>query len=237
MTLLEIRGPGSADPMAARGYTFSEAAEGGIVAEVGILILDDDITSQRALKHVLDSEGSRVRIVDHSSHAMAELATGTWDLAIVNVAQLDMQGPVFATLKELVQSDAALLGQDGLARKRFRALFLVPLMGSKEVPLVLEREGLPYAFKPYHLHDFLQKVSELLVESGAISQPIRSVEGFNRKKRRGLRSGDPRSGQKMFASREDYHMTEEELAEFERQEKEEAERKKRDKQILNRDQI
>lgn len=205
--------------------------------EVGILILDDDITSQKALKHVLDSEGSRLRIVAHSSHAMAELASGMWDLAIVNVAQLDMHGPVFATLKELVQSDAALPGQAGPSGKRFRALFLVPLMGSKEVPLILEREGLPYAFKPYHLHDFLQKVSELLLESGAISQPIRSVEGFGQMKRRGIRPGDARSGQKMFASREDYHMTEEELAEFERQEKEEAERKRRDKQILNREQL
>jgi PleD family two-component response regulator len=30
------------------------------VAEVGILIIDDDVVSQRALKNVLDSEGWRV---------------------------------------------------------------------------------------------------------------------------------------------------------------------------------
>jgi PleD family two-component response regulator len=209
------------------------------VAEVGILILDDDIASQRALKLVLDSEGWRVRIVAQASHAMVELASGAWDLAIVNVALLDMDGPLFATLKELVHADANVHEQAfenaeaGTRAKRIRALFLVPLMGSKEVPLVLEREGLPYAFKPYHLHDFLQKVSELLLESGATTEAIRSVEGFDRKKRRSER--DPRSSQKMFASREDYQMTEEELAEFERQEKEEAERKKRDKQLLNRE--
>src|SRR5579864_6662424 len=104
-------------------------------------------------------------------------------------------------------------------------------MGSKEVPLILEREGLPYSFKPYHLHDFLQKVSELLLESGAIAEPLRSVEGFaTKKRRRDLRSREAHSIKKMFASREDYQMTEEELAEFERQEKEEAERKKRAKQ-------
>ena len=38
----------------------------------------------------------------------------------------------------------------------------------------------------------------------------------------------------MFASREDYQMTEEEMADYERQEKEEEERKKRAKQLLNR---
>jgi PleD family two-component response regulator len=212
------------------------------VAEVGILVIDDDIATQRSLKLVLDSEGWRVRIVAHPSHALAELAANTWDLAIVNTALLDMQGPVFLTLKELAQSDASRLdsaaSQGGqAARKHFRTLFLVPLMGSKDVPLILEREGLPYSFKPYHLHDFLQKVSELLLESGAISEPIRSVEGFASKKRsRDLGSSrDSHGGKKMFASREDYQMTEEELAEFERQEKEEDERKKRARQILNRE--
>ena len=38
---------------------------------------------------------------------MAELATGSWDLVIVNVALLDMQGPIFSTLKELAQADMA----------------------------------------------------------------------------------------------------------------------------------
>lgn len=208
------------------------------MSEVGILIIDDDIASQRALKLVLDSEGWSVRILAQASHAMAELATGSWDLAIVNVALLDMQGPVFHTIKELAQAETAQPGQAGDGdgapgeSRRFRALFLVPLMGSKEVPLMLERDGLPYVFKPYHLHDFLQKVSELLIESGALAEPLREVEGFaSKKRRRDLRSvRDSHSSRKMFASREDYQMTEEELAEFERQEKEEAERKKRAKQ-------
>ena len=223
-------------------YTARAGSSGGIVSEVGILILDDDIASQRSLKLVLDSEGWNVRIVEQPSHTLAELATGAWDLAIVNVALLDLQGPVFVTLRELVQADLGARRQadstqeiDG-RKKRFRALFLVPLIGSKEVPLLLEREGLPYSFKPYHLHDFLQKVSELLLESGAITQPLRGVEGFASKRRnRDGRSRDAHSSKKMFASREDYQMTEEELVEFERQEREEAERKKRDKQLLNRD--
>jgi PleD family two-component response regulator len=210
------------------------------VPEVGILIIDDDIVSQRALKLILDSEGWRVRIVAQASQAMAELASGSWDLAIVNAALLDMRGPIFATLRELAQADvtapqtSAAPPESVRPGKRFRILFLVPLMGSKDVPLILERDGLPYSFKPYHLHDFLQKVSDLLFESGAIAEPIRSMEGFERKKRRrDLRSPrDSHGGKKMFASREDYQMTEEELAEWERQEKEDDERKKRAKQLL-----
>jgi CheY-like chemotaxis protein len=209
------------------------------VAEVGVgvLIVDDDVSSQRALKLVLDSEGWRVRILGQASEAMAELATGRWDLVIINAAMLDMRGPIFMTLKELAQADVAAPVPDSSSEeivgavKRFRALFLVPLMGSKDVPLILEREGLPYSFKPYHLHDFLQKVSDLLFEGGSIAEPIRSFEGVQRKKGRGVRlSRDAHSSKKMFASREDYQMTEEELAEFERQEREEAERKKRAKQ-------
>jgi hypothetical protein len=110
-------------------------------------------------------------------------------------------------------------------------------MGSKEVPLILEREGLPYSFTPYHLHDFLQKVSDLLLESGAVSEPLRSVAGFERKKRRREigSARDVYGSKKMFASREDYQMTEEEMAEYERQEREEDERKKRANQLLNRE--
>jgi DNA-binding response OmpR family regulator len=211
------------------------------VSEVGILIVDDDLANQQALKLVLDSEGWRVRILAQPSQAMAELATGMWDLAIVNAALLDMSGPIFATLKELAQANIATSGHttsdsvEPPRGKQFRVLFLVPLMGSKEVPLILEREGLPYAFKPYHLHDFLQKAGDLLLESGAIAQPIRGMESFARKKRR----RDPHSsqaGKKMFASREDYQMTEEEMAEYERQEREEEEeRKKRAKPAFNRE--
>jgi CheY-like chemotaxis protein len=213
------------------------------VPEVGILIIDDDVASQRALQLILDSEGWRVRIVPFASQAMSELATGRWDLAIVNVTLLDMAGSIFSTLTELAQAHIP-APESGVAwqgrqpsPKRFRALFLVPLMGSKEVPLLLEREGLPYSFTPYHLHDFLEKVSELLLESGAISEPLRSVSGLDHKKRGrdGRPNRDFHGSQKMFASREDYQMTEEEMAEFERQEQEEDERKKRAKQLLHRE--
>lgn len=233
------------------------------MAEVGILIIDDDIVSQRALKHVLDSEGWRVRIVPLASHALLELASGQWDLVIVNVALTDTRGPLYAILKELAQADTTEPQETPenvpesseempqlqpteeipeaavavVAKRRLRVLFLVPLLAAKHVQPVLEQEGLPYSPKPYHLHDFLEKVSELLLEAGAISEPIRSMGSLSAGKKR-VRARrvarDSRRGT-MFASREDYQMSEEELVEWEKQEEEE--RKKREKEKKEREHL
>jgi CheY-like chemotaxis protein len=208
------------------------------VSEVGILIVDDDVTSQRALKGVLDSEGWRVRIVSKAALALEELATGNWSLAIVNVALADVRGPLFAILRELAQADTlSPEGEPEIPRKRIRALFLVPVLMARDVQPLLEQEGLPYSLKPYPLNDFLEKVSELLVETGAIADPIRGIGGFRlvrRRPRNHRSSRDNRRGA-MFASREDYQMTEEEMAEFERQEEEE--RKKREKALKDREHL
>ena len=227
------------------------------MAEVGILIIDDDIVSQRALKNILDSEGWRVRIVPLAAHALGELASGEWSLVIVNIALANPRGPLFAILRELAQAEAdapevhpveahpdalsvnTVVAGNGNSRKRIRVLFLAPPEFAKHTLPVLERESLPYLLKPYHLHDFLEKVSELLVEAGAIAEPIRSISGggFSTvKKRRQARtkSRDARRGT-MFASREDYQMSEEEMAEFERQEEED--RKKREKEQKEREHL
>jgi PleD family two-component response regulator len=210
------------------------------VAEVGILIIDDDIVSQRALKNVLDSEGWRVRIVPLASHAMAELATGEWNLVIVNVALTDVRGPLFSILRDLAQGEADApegANVDAAKPKRIRVLFLVPLLASKDVLPVLESDGLPYSLKPYHLHDFLEKVSELLLEAGALAEPIRGIGDFNagRRRQRSRRQGQSTRRNAMFASREDYQMTEEEMVEFERQEEED--RKKREKAQKDREHV
>jgi hypothetical protein len=108
------------------------------------------------------------------------------------------------------------------------------LLAAKQAQPILEQEGLPYSLKPYHLHDFLEKVSELLVESGALAEPIRSMGDFSalkKRQRKILNSRDSRRGT-MFASREDYQMSEEELLEFEKQEEEQ--RKKREKELHDR---
>jgi CheY-like chemotaxis protein len=210
------------------------------VTQVGILIVDDDITSQRALKSIFDAEAWRVGIVPVASEALTELATGSWNLAIVNVALADVRGPLFAILRELALAEPPAQAQEEgveTTRKNLRVLYLVPTLMAKHVLPVLEREGLPYSLKPYHLNEFLEKVSELLVEGGAISEPIRSIGSLitNRPRRQRNRFGREVRKGAMFAPREEYQMTEEEMAEFEREEAED--RKKREKALKDREHL
>jgi DNA-binding response OmpR family regulator len=210
------------------------------VTQVGILIIDDDEASQSALRQVLDSEGWKVHIVPLANQALGELASGEWKLVIVNVAMTGLDGPLFSTLRELALAPPLEAGAT-----RVRVLFLVPELAGAEAQPVLEREGLPYTLKPFHLNDFLEKVSDLLLETNAISAPIRRIRydpnardhgtGSDRRFLHERRSGpDRRSGRdrretSMFAARADYMMSEEEILEFEKQEEEE--RKKKQKKV------
>jgi DNA-binding response OmpR family regulator len=202
------------------------------MSDVNILIIDDDSASQHALQQVFDSEGWRVSVVPIPSEAMRELARGRWTLVVVNVALADLTGPLFATLKTLAQAEA----EPGKNQKLLRVLFLVSALAARWAQPVLEREGLPYVMKPIHLHDFLEKVSDLLIEAKAIPRPIRDTRlpaAGKERRQKDRRAGSERRRGQMFASREDYMMTEEEIADFEKQE--EAERKKRHEEEKKRD--
>ena len=98
--------------------------------------------------------------------------------------------------------------------------FSMPEMTGGQYLAPLEASHLPYVIRPYHLHDFLEKVSDLLVEVKAIEAPIRQVRhefgSMQKKKKQAARSTS------MFASRESSSYTDEELAEYERQESESA---------------
>jgi len=85
---------------------------------------------------------------------LAELKTGEWSLVIANVALTGLDGPAFVTLRELATVPAA----DG---GRVRVLYLVPELSSGQYIVQLEAARLPYVLRPYHLHDFLEKVSDL----------------------------------------------------------------------------
>ena len=88
----------------------------------------------------------------------------------------------------------------------------------------LERERLPYVARPFHFHDFLEKVSDLLFEVHAIAVPLRQVSyefgGARKKKAEASRNNS------MFSSRSDFSYTEEEVAEYERQESASSKRHK-----------
>lgn len=185
--------------------------------QVGILILDDDYESRETLRQVLDSEGWRVRIAPDTKLLFSELKSGEWSLVIANIALAGVDSPAFVTLREL----ASVSSEDG---GRIRVLYLVPEMTGSLYFSALEQARCPYVVRPFHLHDFLEKVSDLLVEIKAIEAPIRQVRrefGALRKKKK--QTGRSTS---MFASRDSYVYTDEELAEYERQEAEETKTKR-----------
>ncbi len=177
--------------------------------QVGILVLDDNVQGSSAVKQILDSEGWRVRVVSDTKMLLAELKTGEWSLVIANVVLTGVDGHAFVILRELASVPAA----DGA---RIRVLYLIPEASSSQYLAHLEAARLPYVLRPYHLHDFLEKVSDLLVEVKAIEGPIRQVRhefgALRKKKRLAAKSNS------MFASRDSFSYTDEELAEYEKQE-------------------
>ena len=191
--------------------------------QVGILVLDDNAPGGSAIKQILDSEGWRVRIVADTQMLMAELKTGEWSLVIADVVLTGVEGPAFVTLRELASVSPA----DG---GRVRVLYLVPELSSGQYVVQLEAARLPYVLRPYHLHDFLEKVSDLLVEVKAIEGPIRQVRhefgALRKKKKLASRSNS------MLASRDSFSYTDEELAEYEKQEGE-ASKSRRNKPRVN----
>lgn len=181
--------------------------------QVGILILDDDDQNHGALRQILDSEGWRVRLVQDPKLLLAELRSGEWSLVIANIALAGINTPVFITLRELTSVSYEEGG-------RIRVLYLVPDLTGSQFVSALEIARAPYVVRPFHLHDFLDKVSDLLVEVKAIEGPIRQVRhefgAMRKKKRQAARSNS------MFASRDSYSYSDEELAEYEKQESEES---------------
>ena len=181
-----------------------------------ILIIDDDATSQAALQLILDSEGWKVKVQPLASEILNELAHEEWTLLLANVALTGMSGPTFATLRDLAQATVLEAG-----RRRVRVLFIVPELIAPHAQPILEYEHVPYALKPFHMHDFLEKVGDLLMEAGAIPKPIRQVRlayaGPDRRGKDRRKSRDRRETP-MFAARDDYYMTEEEITEYEQQE-------------------
>jgi hypothetical protein len=144
-----------------------------------------------------------------------------------------LTGPVYLTLRELALAPA---GEDG--KVRARVLFLVPEALAMEARPALEQERLPYVLKPFQFNDFLEKVSDLLMETDSLATPIRRVRhdaseaDRKRKESRAGQESAVRQSQRdtsMFAKRDAYVMTEEEIAEFENSEKEEREHKRKKK--------
>ncbi len=186
--------------------------------QVGILVLDNDPHGASAVKQVLDSEGWRVRVVPDAKMLLSELKSADWSLVVANAAAMDLESPAFFTLREI-----ATVPQE--AGGRIRALFVIPETGERQFTQQIEAARLPYVVRPYHLHDFLEKVSDLLVEIKAIEAPIRLVRrefgALRKQKKQASRLNS------MFAARDTFSYTEEEIAEYEREEAQAARNKRK----------
>jgi DNA-binding response OmpR family regulator len=179
--------------------------------QVGILVLDNDPSGQGALRQILDSEGWRVRIVPDTKLLLAELKTGEWSLVVANAALIGLDSPLFVTLRELSSFSA----EEGA---RLRVLYILPELSGGQYVAPLEAAKLPYVVRPFHLHDLLEKVSDLLVEVKAIEAPLRQVRHeFGQIRKKKQKDGRTNS---MFAARDSFSYTDEELAEYEKQESE-----------------
>jgi len=186
--------------------------------QVAILVLEEDTENAEAVRQLLDSEGWRVLIVTDSNLLLNELRNGEWTLVVANVAVTGAESAAFITLQEL----ASVPAEEG---GRIRVLFIVPEMADIKYVQLLEQARLPYVARPFNFHDFIQKVSDLLFEVHAIAVPLRQVSrefGVVRKKKQDASRGN----NSMFASRESYSYSEEEVAEYERQEASSSKRHK-----------
>jgi DNA-binding response OmpR family regulator len=197
------------------------------VENVGILVIDDDASSQAAMRQVLGSEGWLVEGAASTGQAFKELATGKWKLVLANTGITGTRGALFVTLRELAQPP------EGEATKaHVRVLFVVPEASAAQATPLLEEEHLPYVVKPFTFHDLLERVSDLLMETEAIGTPLRKVkqEGLKSTRRSRHAGRDPgRDGARntgMFSSH-DYQWSEEELAEYEQQETEALRKRKK----------
>jgi DNA-binding response OmpR family regulator len=191
--------------------------------QVGLLVLESDPGSSAALKQILDSEGWRVRIVEDLRMLHVELKTAEYSLLIANIALIGLDSPTFHVLKEL----GGVSAEDG---GKIRTLFVIPELNGSQFIGHLEAARLPYVLRPFHLHDFLEKVSDLLVEVKAIAAPLRMTRyefGEARKKKKQVSRTTS-----MFASRDSYSYTEEEIAEYEKAESESS-RMRRNKPRTN----
>jgi DNA-binding response OmpR family regulator len=178
---------------------------------VGILVLDGDARSSGALHQILDSEGCRVRVATDVALLTAELKTGEWSLVIANAALSGVDTPLFYTLRELGNVPAEEGG-------RLRVLYIVPELTEAQFIAPLELARLPYVVRPFHLNDFLEKVSDLLMEVKAIDSPLRQVRHeFTGKRKKKQKAGRANT---MFAARDSFSYSEEEIAEYERLERE-----------------
>lgn len=180
------------------------------MSAVRVLIIDNDEATSRTVAWVLGGEGWLIDVVACPEEAFQRLRRGGWHLVVADFTTCGASEQLFEFLKELA-----------VAGGPVRVLFLVPALIAYCARPQLEALQVPYAIIPLRLADFLEQVSDLLIEAGAIRHPLCRVrELAHEYSPPACRRVHTDSGSAMFASRDGYFdYDEEELRRFEEEEK------------------
>lgn len=183
------------------------------MSTIRVLVIDESEAGRRTVASALGAEGWLIQGAASAEEALKRLLGERWDLVVANYSTSAARGPLFELLKELA-----------MAEGRVRVLFLVPTVIADCTRPHLDWHQVPYAITPIRLTDFFERVSELLLEAGALRQPIRRIrEGAPLARRRAARRTSSGHGRAMFAPRDAYfnydNYDEDDLRAFEEEEK------------------
>lgn len=195
--------PGRSQPDKARGV-------------VNVLVVGEDEQMRTLLGVMLERRGWHIELAESESAGLEELTETGWHLVVVDTLPKHAEGPLHEVLQELQK-----------AGKTLQVLYVTPESMEGAERERLERQGMACLARPVRLHDLLELVSDLLLESGALKRPLRELDDSPRAALQG--TGPSESGfveYRMFARREDYCYDEEYYEEEEKKKKKEEEERR-----------
>ncbi len=178
-------------------------------SEVCVLVVGEDEQRRTLLGVMLERRGWHIELAESESAGLEKLTEPGWHLVVVDTLSKRAEGPLYEVLQELQK-----------AGKSLPVLYVTPEAMEGAERERLERQGMACLARPVRLHDLLELVSELLLESGTLKRPLRELD--NSPVAAAKDTGPSESGfeeYRMFARREDYCYDEDYYKEEEEKEK------------------
>lgn len=183
---------------------------------VNVLVVGEQEQMRTLIGMMLERRGWRIDIAASESEGLEKLIETGWHLVVVDTEEKRLEGPLFEVLQEL-----------NLADEELQVLFITSPSMEESEQSRLEQLGLANLSKPIRLHDLLELISELLIQSGAIKRPLRELDDSGSAENES--DGPAESGfeeYKMFVSRDDYYYFDEDYLDEEEKKKKEKEKEK-----------
>ena len=183
---------------------------------MNVLVIGEQEQMRTLIGMMLERRGWRIDIAASEGEGLEKLIETGWHLVVVDTEEKRLEGPLFEVLQEL-----------NLADEELQVLFITPPSMEEPEQSRLEQLGLANLPKPIRLHDLLELISELLMQSGAIRRPLRELDDSESAENES--DGPAESGfeeYKMFVSRDDYYYFDEDYLDEEEKKKKEKEKEK-----------